>query len=257
VVLNANGAFTYTPTAGYSGADTFTYKANDGQSDSAIATVTIAIAATPAPQVDITVSADQGSPTTTVNTVSFSTASANELLLAFVSADGPPPGGGKTTVRKVTGGGLTWQLLARSNAKLGDSEIWCAVAQTILTNASVTATLNRSVDSSLTVVSFINAGGIGAGTVAGASSGTPNATLVTTRSNSWIFGVGNDWDHAISRTPGPNQALVHQYLAPVDDTYWTQRVVPAIPVSGTSVTLNDVAPTADRWNLAIVEILSR
>jgi hypothetical protein len=257
VVLNADGGFTYTPAAGYSGADTFTYKANDGQNDSAIATVTIAIAATPAPQVDITVSADQGSPATTVKTGSFSTTSANELLLAFVSADGPPPGGGKTTVRKVTGGGLTWQLVARSNAKLGDSEIWCAVAPAILTNVSVTATLNRSVDSSLTVVGFTNAGGIGASTVAGASSGAPNATLVTTRNNSWIFGVGNDWDHAIPRTPGPNQALVHQYLAPVDDTYWAQRVVPAIPVSGTSVTLNDVAPTADRWNLAIVEILSR
>ena len=69
---------------------------------------------------------------------------------------------------------------------------------------------------------------------------------MTTGNNSLIFGVGNDWDHAIPRTPGANQALVHQYLAPVDDTYWTQRVVPAIPASGTSVTLNDVAPTDDR-----------
>ena len=51
--------------------------------------------------------------------------------------------------------------------------------------------------------------------------------------------------------------MVHQFLAPVDDTYWAQRVVPAIAVSGTSVTLSDIAPTADRWNLAIVEILTR
>ncbi len=81
-------------------------------------------------------------PKTTVKTGTFSTTSANELLLAFVSADGPPPGGGKTTVTKVTGGGLTWQLVARSNAQLGDAEIWRAFAPGILTNVTVTATLN-------------------------------------------------------------------------------------------------------------------
>ena len=58
-----------------------------------------------------------------------------------------------------------------------------------------------------------------------------------------------------ARTPGPNQGLVHQYLAPVDDTYWVQRINPAIPVSGTSVTLNDVAPNADQGNPAVVEIV--
>ena len=39
--LNADGSFSYTPTAGYRGLDTFTYKANDGAEDSAAATVTI------------------------------------------------------------------------------------------------------------------------------------------------------------------------------------------------------------------------
>jgi hypothetical protein len=38
---------------------------------------------------------------------------------------------------------------------------------------------------------------------------------------------------------------------------WVQQIVTGIPVSGTSVTLNDVAPTADRWNLAVVEIVAR
>ena len=116
----------------------------------------------------------------------------------------------------------------------------------------------------MTVVSFTGidtsgvngAGAIGAIKVRSASSGAPSATLVTTRNNSLIFGVGNDWNHAIPRTVGPNQALVHQFLAPVDDTYWVQRFVAPIPVSGTSVTLNDVAPTTDRWNLAVVEIVS-
>jgi hypothetical protein len=33
LTLNANGSFTYTPTANYNGADSFTYKPNDGTTD--------------------------------------------------------------------------------------------------------------------------------------------------------------------------------------------------------------------------------
>jgi len=40
---NSNGSFTYTPTTGYSGADSFTYKVNDGSLDSSTVTVSITI----------------------------------------------------------------------------------------------------------------------------------------------------------------------------------------------------------------------
>jgi len=43
VALNANGSFTYTPAAGFSGFDSFTYKASDGASTSTAATVTITV----------------------------------------------------------------------------------------------------------------------------------------------------------------------------------------------------------------------
>jgi hypothetical protein len=43
--LNANGGFTYTPAAGFSGADSFAYVASDGAASSAAATVTITVAA--------------------------------------------------------------------------------------------------------------------------------------------------------------------------------------------------------------------
>ena len=39
LTLNADGSFTYTPSANYNGPDSFTYKANDGQADSNVATV--------------------------------------------------------------------------------------------------------------------------------------------------------------------------------------------------------------------------
>jgi VCBS repeat-containing protein len=43
LTLDANGSFAYTPAAGYHGADSFTYKANDGQTDSNTATVSITV----------------------------------------------------------------------------------------------------------------------------------------------------------------------------------------------------------------------
>lgn len=49
LALNANGSFTYTPSAGFAGVDTFAYRASDGQATSGIATVTIAVAADTTP----------------------------------------------------------------------------------------------------------------------------------------------------------------------------------------------------------------
>src|SRR5262249_11914186 len=43
LALNADGSFTYTPAANYNGADSFTYKANDGALDSNVATVAITV----------------------------------------------------------------------------------------------------------------------------------------------------------------------------------------------------------------------
>ena len=38
-------------------------------------------------------------------------------------------------------------------------------------------------------------------------------------------------------------------------TFWTQSQTAATGQRGTSVTINDTAPTTDYWNLALVEIL--
>ena len=43
LVLNANGSFTYTPAPNFFGADSFTYRASDGQTNSAPATVSITV----------------------------------------------------------------------------------------------------------------------------------------------------------------------------------------------------------------------
>ena len=43
LVLSTNGGFTYTPTNNFTGTDSFTYKANDGQTNSGVATVTLTV----------------------------------------------------------------------------------------------------------------------------------------------------------------------------------------------------------------------
>ena len=45
VALNANGSFTYTPTANYNGTDSFRYQANDGSANSNVATATVKVTA--------------------------------------------------------------------------------------------------------------------------------------------------------------------------------------------------------------------
>ena len=166
---------------------------------------------------DVTVWGDQGTPSrNTVTSSTFSTHAGSELLLAFVSAD--YSSGASTTVTGMTGAGLTWQLVVRTNAQRGTAEVWRAVASAVLSNVSVTATLSQNAASSITVVSFTGAdtggtngsAGIGATRSASAASGAPTATLTTTRDGSWVFGVGTDWDNPIARTLGPNQTMVHQ-----------------------------------------------
>jgi hypothetical protein len=190
----------------------------------------------------------------------FSTTSPNELLLAFISGDYRT--GTNTTVTGVTGAGLTWVLVQRTNAQRGTSEIWRAFAPTTLSAVSVTATLSQSTAGSMTVVSFSNvdttgtngSGAIGATASANKNAGAPIATLTTTRNNSWVFGVGNDFDDAVARTVGLDQTMVNQYLATIGDTYWVQRTTNPVPTAGTLVTINDTAPTANRFNLSLCEI---
>lgn len=49
VDLGSDGSFTYAPDAGFSGTDTFTYKASDGSAESAAVTVTITVEESPVP----------------------------------------------------------------------------------------------------------------------------------------------------------------------------------------------------------------
>jgi uncharacterized repeat protein (TIGR03803 family) len=75
VITDADtGAFSYTPNADASGADTFTFKANDGTADSNIATITVTIT----PVNDAPIAAD-GSLSTTQSTIATGTLVATDI----------------------------------------------------------------------------------------------------------------------------------------------------------------------------------
>jgi hypothetical protein len=252
-----NGSYTVTPTkSGVTFSPASQAVIVNGANTTANFTASVAIGIA----TDAIVFRDAAAAGNTVATPAFSTTTGNELLLAFISAD--YLSGTNTTVTSIAGGGLTWTLVVRANTQSGTAEIWRSFAPAALSDVAVTATLSQSVVASITVMSFTGvdttgtngANAIGATASAGAKSGAPTASLVTTRNGSLILGVGTDYDNATARTVGAGQTLVHQYFSPTGDTYWVQRRSAVTPTAGTTVTINDTAPTADRYNLGIVEV---
>lgn len=222
-------------------------------SGEAVATVT-AGAPPPSLALDTTVSTHQTTASSTISSPPLTTKQPGELLLAFVSSDGPSAAASQT-ISGVSGGGLSWTLRKRENGRAGTAEIWQAVAPAKLTNATIVATRsNGNYQGAITVAAFVGADTGGAVASASAASGAPSASLVTTRAGGWVWAVGDDWDAAKERTVGSGQTLVDQFLSPSGDTFWTQRRVSPAPIAGTTVTIDDSAPTGDRWNLALVEV---
>jgi hypothetical protein len=224
------------------------------------ATLIVLVLAAPASAagvvIDASVKTHQSSPASSVTSGAISTTSPDDLLVAFVASDGPNSSGGQT-MASVTGGGLSWKLAERTNGQPGTSEIWTAVAPAVLTNVSVTATRSAgSYGGSIDVVAFAGADTVTGGAVAtaGGSTGAPTVSLTTTAPGSWVWGVGEDWDSAIARTVGAGQTKFDEFLASTGDTDWTQSQAAPGAAAATKVTLNDTAPTKDRWNMAAIEI---
>jgi hypothetical protein len=187
----------------------------------------------------------------TMTSPALTTATANELLLAFVSLDGPS--GGQTAT--VSGAGLTWSLARRSNGQPGDSEIWSARASAVITSQTVVVTpASGGFHGSLTVIAFQKAAGVGASASGSAATGAPDVVVPGTGAGSWVYAVGNDWDGATARTPSAGQTIVHQRVdSAAGDTFWVQSTTAANAVAG-SVDIHDTAPTNHRWNYAAVEV---
>jgi hypothetical protein len=208
------------------------------------------------PVADRYVWVNQAGPMPAIASPPLSTTSANELILAFVSSDGPATGA--QSVAAVSGAGLTWSLVARANTLPGTAEIWQAYATTRLTGASIAAVFtNSGHGGSMTVAAFSGAAAAaGATAVGGAASGAPQVPVTAPKARSVVWAVGHDPDQAVPRTPLAGQTVVHEFLDPAGgNTGWVQA---SGPTSGANsvVTMGDSFPTLDRWELAAVEIPS-
>src|SRR6185503_9173312 len=195
----------------------------------------------------------------TRTTAPFSTTEAGELLVAFATSAGPTQTTPKQTLN-ISGAGLSWTLVRRTNTQSGTAEIWAATAPAKLVNATVTSAPSQGgFNQSLTVMAFVGAEGIGASASANAASGATSVSLVTTGAGSRVYSVANDSSRGSARTMGPNQTMVRQVILDgggVKQTFWVQTLTNAIADVGTLATINDTAPTADRWNIAAIEILA-
>ncbi len=175
---------------------------------------------------------------------------ANELIVAFVTSDGPNPR------LHLSGGGLHWTRVAQAGRRLrGDSQVWEAE-----TTAAVRTSISASLESaglvrSLTVASFEGAAShVGAVASGNGGSGKPTAPLTTSNSSSLVWAVGHNWTLRPMSGPVPN-AGQHLVSTKRDlfDSSWVQRTDP-IATKGTPVDVGDQAPTNAAWALAAVEI---
>src|SRR5207237_9302735 len=103
LTLNANGSLSYTPNANFNGTDTFTYRANDGTTNSNLATVTI------------TVTAVNDAPVMNDQAFSVAETSANGTVVGTIVATDVDAG--QTRTFAVTGG--TGQAAFSVNATAG------------------------------------------------------------------------------------------------------------------------------------------
>lgn len=191
--------------------------------------------------------------TGTRTTASF-TAPANSAIVAFVTSDGDTTSGIPTYT--VTGGGLTWSLAKRQQARFGGCEIWTAFSSA---GGSMTVTATPSTgtyETCLHVEVLTGAESTWAGATAGASlnGGLASASLTTTRDGSWVMACSSDWAEKGAGTAGTGQTMTSEYNAAGFISCHNWRQTSTTATSGTSVTLNLTAPAAQDFNCAVIEI---
>ena len=247
VTLSAPG--TYYWQASYSG------DSENGPSTSTCGTAgeveTVTSAATTPPSEDALVDAFNAHGKVTAD---ISTTAPNDLLVAFVAGCGPSTA---HQTAQVTGGGLIWTFVGRTNTEHGTAEIWSARASGVVSALPVTATLtNTGYPVFLTVVAFSNATGTGNVGKAWAGTGLTSGSLTTSASPSWVWAVGNDPLASSGRKVPTGQTLESQKLdSSTQDTFWVQSLNDETLPPSSTATINDKAPKYDPWNLTLVEIL--
>jgi hypothetical protein len=184
-------------------------------------------------------------------------ADAGELVLAYIAAGGSSRNAQQVTA--VTGGGLVWSLVARSNADgSGTTEVWQARASLTVPKLVVTAALLRGPYAGMIQVVSYTGAEIGAVARATGRRDSPVVTVAPTRAGSLIWSVGRDigW-HESSLTVPPTETFVHAFRdRRSNQAAWTVRLL-AATASTLPVTIRVDGPRRDVWQSLGVEVRSR
>lgn len=211
--------------------------------------------------IDLNITAD-GIGVNSVHTHTFSTAYANEVLIALVNintASGNDP--------VISGGGLTWvQVTKRDTQNAPNAYIYRAFSASPLTNVQIKATAPdaSNYDIQITVLSFLGAdqtgtngsGAIGANTVGGNTGTTkPTLTVNTTRPGSLVVGVYG-YNNNETLTADTGQTIYGQQQDNSKTISMASLGQNAVtPSSGTNVTTDLTNSSGWDWNGAVVEVL--
>jgi hypothetical protein len=212
---------------------------------------------------------------TSVTTAAFSPPAASVIYAAFAMDSDPTVTNANVAGVSNTGTALTWHFKARQNQTGtgvgGFVEIWWAYNLTAQNSITVTGAFGQPSKNvapptgALQVLVFTNAAAdqtpaAFSATFDSTSGSLPTATVTTTKANSLVLAVANNWDTSDSPTTGAGQtttvnARLAVVLNPVDlDAYWVQVQSAPVAVAG-PVTMNDTAPSV-RYHLIAWEVLA-
>jgi hypothetical protein len=186
-----------------------------------------------------------------VTTPRFLVAFGGEDLVAFVSA-----GGGQGQQRAtVSGGGLHWRLVRRSDAQSGDLEVWTATAPRATPAMTVTSSLAHPDHSEhLTVIALEGSDGVGASSTASGASGSAYLQLATTEHTSLVYALVQNAGSGAGHLPF-GWVPLSRATAGGHPTSWVQLTNQATGPAGSVIRVDD-GHTNTPWNAVAVELVN-
>jgi hypothetical protein len=202
---------------------------------------------------------------------------ANSAIYVFFSLAGGTTAQSITNMTDSLGSHLEWNLYPGSRDNLlsgstirGSTEVWYSYTGSAQTNMTVTATYATANNNPagtpaglMQIVVFTGAStATGNATIRNDSAtAVPSQTIVTSASNSWVFGTISNWTNSTGPTVGSNQTTIIDGTdslltnASDGDAFWVQLQNAPTPTSGTTVTIDDSAPSIVH-HFSIVEIMA-
>jgi VCBS repeat-containing protein len=248
LTFNTDGTYSYTPAADYNGADSFTYKANDGSLDSNIATVSLTV--TPVNDAPVAAAAVATTLEDVVLTGTVTATDVDNPVLTYALVSGPAHG----TLTFHTDG--TYSYTPAANYNGADSFTYKASDGSLNSNtATVNLTITAVNDAPVaTVASVTTAEDTGFNNHVTATdvegdpltyslvSGPAHGTLTFNTDGTYSYTPAADYNGADSFTYKANDGSLDSYIATVSLTVTPVNDAPVAAVA-VATTLEDVVLT--------------